>query len=165
MPRKQCRVSSNRHSQPGTESRPTAQQRRRPESDCGRQDADSGQRRPALAVRRWRCRGERRSSDSAVPGPNNTTHRTRFLYELCDEQGIEQATCLVDGATHMASVLVRLGVRSEAVRCGNRDSVERISRDRKRPSASFSNTFNHASLVSVESWIEPFAVYWNRRQT
>jgi len=88
-----------------------------------------------------------------------------FLRELREEQQIEHATFLVDGATHLASALNRLGLDFRYEKHGNRNSVERIFREVKRRMPSFSNTFSNASLDSAESWLQTFAVWWNRCQT
>jgi len=85
-----------------------------------------------------------------------------FLRELQQKQQIEQATFLVDGATHLASALDRLGLDFRYEKHGNRNSVERVFREVKRRTSSFSNTFSHASLDSAESWLQTFAVWWNR---
>jgi transposase-like protein len=88
-----------------------------------------------------------------------------FLRELREQQQIEQATFLVDGATHLASALDRLGLDFRYEEHGNRNSVERVFREVKRRTSSFSNTFSNASLSSAESWLQTFAVWWNRCQT
>jgi transposase-like protein len=78
-----------------------------------------------------------------------------FLRELREQQQVEQATFLVDGATHLASALDRLGLDFRYEKHGNRNSVERVFREVKRRTSSFSNTFSHASLSSAESWLRP----------
>ena len=88
-----------------------------------------------------------------------------FLRELREQQQIEHVTFLVDGATHLASALDRLGLDFRYEKHGNRNSVERIFREVKRRTSSFSNTFSNASLDSAESWLQTFAVWWNRCQT
>ena len=55
-----------------------------------------------------------------------------FLRELREQQQIEHVTFLVDGATHLASALARLGLDFRYERHGNRNSVERIFREVKR---------------------------------
>jgi putative transposase len=85
-----------------------------------------------------------------------------FLRELREQQQIEQATFLVDGATHLASALDRLGLDFRYEKHGNRNSVERVFREVKRRTSSFSNTFGNASLISAESWLQTFAVWWNQ---
>ena len=88
-----------------------------------------------------------------------------FLRELQQKQQVEQATFLIDGATHLASALDRLGLDFRYKKHGNRNSVERVFREVKRRTSSFANTFSNASLSSAESWLQTFAVWWNRCQT
>ncbi len=88
-----------------------------------------------------------------------------FLRELREQQQVEQATFLVDGATHLASALDRLGLRFQTIRHGNRNSVERVFREVKRRTSLFSNTFSNASLTAAESWLQTFAVWWNQCQS
>jgi transposase-like protein len=88
-----------------------------------------------------------------------------FLRELQQKQQVEQATFLIDGATHLASALDRLGLDFRYEKRGNRNSVERVFREVKRRTSSFANTFSNASLSSAESWLQTFAVWWNRCQT
>jgi transposase-like protein len=87
------------------------------------------------------------------------------LRELQQQQQVEQATFLIDGATHLASALDRLGLDFRSEKHGNRNSAERIFREVKRRTSSFANTFSNASLSSAESWLRTFAVWWNRCQT
>jgi transposase-like protein len=88
-----------------------------------------------------------------------------FLRELCQQQQVEHATFLVDGATHLASALDQPGLDSRYGKHGNRNSVEPISREVNRRTSSFSNTFSHASLSAAESWLQTSAVWWNQCQT
>ena len=88
-----------------------------------------------------------------------------FLRELREQQQVEQATFLVDGATHLASALDRLGLRFQTIRHGNRNSVERVFREVKRRTSLFSNTFSNASLTAAESLLQTFAVWWNQCQS
>jgi len=88
-----------------------------------------------------------------------------FLRELQQQQQVEHATFLIDGATHLASALDRLGLDFRYEKHGNRNSVERVFREVKRRTSSFANTFSNASLSSAESWLQTFAVWWNRCQT
>ena len=49
-----------------------------------------------------------------------------FLCDLREQQQIKQATFLVNGATHLASTLHRLGFDFRSEKHGNRNSLERI---------------------------------------
>ena len=95
-----------------------------------------------------------------------TTERTLlFLRELQDKVPVEQATFLVDGAHFLKAALNRLGLRFQVCRHGNRNAVERVFREVKRRTSSFANTFRNAKLETVESWLQAFAVWYNRCQT
>jgi putative transposase len=85
-----------------------------------------------------------------------------FLRELCEKQQVSDVTLLVDDAHHLKSALDRLGLRVRYERRGNRNTVERVFREVKRRTSSFSNTFSNAQLPTAESWLEAFAVWWNR---
>jgi len=85
-----------------------------------------------------------------------------FLRELRDKQQVEQATFLVDGAHHLKAALERLGLRFQIRRRGNRNSVERVFREGKRRTSSFSNTFSNVEPPTAESWLQAFAVWWNQ---
>jgi len=85
-----------------------------------------------------------------------------FLRELREKQPVEQATFLVDAAPHLRSALDRLGFRFQVTENGNRNSVERMFREVERRTSPFSNTFSHAPLTTAESWLQAFAVWWNR---
>ena len=84
-----------------------------------------------------------------------------FLRELREKQQVKQATFLVDGAHHLNAALDRLGLRFQMRRHGNRNSVERVFREIKRRTSSFSNTFSHVQPTTAERWLQAFAVWWN----
>jgi putative transposase len=48
------------------------------------------------------------------------------------------------------------------IRHGNRNKAERVFRKVKRRTSSFSNTFSHVDPPTAESWLQAFAVWWNR---
>jgi len=85
-----------------------------------------------------------------------------FLRELREKQQIEHATFLVDGAHYLKAALERLGLRFQITRHGNRNAVERVFREVKRRTSSFSNTFSNVEPSTAESWLQAFAVWWNR---
>ena len=88
-----------------------------------------------------------------------------FLRELREKHDIDKATFLIDDADHLQAALSRLGLRFQIRRHGNRNSIERIFRDIKRRTSSFSNTFSHVEPTTAGSWLEAFAVRWNRCQS
>jgi putative transposase len=85
-----------------------------------------------------------------------------FLRELRDKQQVSDVTFLVDDAHHLKNALDRLGLRFRVCRHGNRNAVERVFREVKRRTSSFSNTFSNARLPTADSWLKAFAVWWNR---
>ena len=88
-----------------------------------------------------------------------------FLRELREKHNIDDATFLIDDADHLQAALSRLGLRFQVRRHGNRNAVERVFREVKRRTSSFSNTFSNVEPPTAESWLEAFAVWWNRCQT
>jgi putative transposase len=92
-----------------------------------------------------------------------TTERTLlFLRELREQQQVEQTTFLVDHAHSLKAALTRLGLRFQTIRHGNRNAIERVFREVKRRTSSFSNTFSHVEPTTAETWLQAFAVWWNR---
>jgi putative transposase len=92
-----------------------------------------------------------------------TTERTMlFLRELKEQVPVTQATILIDAGTHLIRALERLNLRFQVRRHGNRNADERVFREVKRRTSSFSNTFSHVKLPTAESWLETFAVWWNQ---
>jgi putative transposase len=94
------------------------------------------------------------------PARNNSTTK-QFLQELCEKHPVKDSTFLIDEATHLISVLTSLGLRFRMIRHGNRNGVERVFREVKRRTSSFSNTFSHVDPPTAESWLQAFAVWWN----
>ena len=88
-----------------------------------------------------------------------------FLRELREKQQLSDVTFLIDDAAHLKAALDRLGLRFRVNRHGNRNSIERVFREVKRRSSSFSNTFSNARLPTVDSWLKAFAVWWNQCQS
>ena len=84
-----------------------------------------------------------------------------FLRELREKHDIETAVFLVDGAQHLQTALQRAGLRFQIRRHGNRNAVERIFRELKRLTSSFSNCFSHVEPETAESWLQTFARWHN----
>ncbi|MCU4926868.1 IS6 family transposase [Halobacteria archaeon AArc-dxtr1] len=87
----------------------------------------------------------------------------RFLQELREKHDVEDAVFLVDHAHHLAAALQRTGLRFRPERHGNRNAVERVFREVKRRTSSFSNSFSHVDPATAETWLRSFAVWWNSR--
>jgi len=84
-----------------------------------------------------------------------------FLRELRHKHDVENAVFLVDGAQHLQTALQRAGLRFQMRRHGNRNAVERIFRELKRRTSSFSNCFSHVEPETAESWLQTFARWHN----
>ncbi|WP_423998662.1 IS6 family transposase [Haloarcula salina] len=84
-----------------------------------------------------------------------------FLRELRQKHDIETAIFLVDGAQHLQTALQRAGLRFQMCRHGNRNAVERIFRELKRRTSSFSNCFSHVEPETAENWLQSFARWYN----
>ena len=94
--------------------------------------------------------------------PTRTTQPTvLFLCELQQHVPVIQATILINDAHHLKAALSRLGLRFQMRRHGNRTAVERVFREIKRRTSSFSNTFSHVQPTTAERWLQAFAVWWN----
>jgi putative transposase len=94
--------------------------------------------------------------------PTYTTALTEiFLRELREKHDVSDAVFLVDGARHLQTALRRSGLRFRYERHGNRNSVERIFREVKRRTSSFSNAFSHVDPDTAETWLQSFAVWHN----
>jgi putative transposase len=84
-----------------------------------------------------------------------------FLRELRQKHDVETAVFLVDGARHLQTALQRAGLRFQISRHGNRNVVERIFRELKRRTSSFSNCFSHVEPGTAENWLQSFARWHN----
>jgi len=84
-----------------------------------------------------------------------------FLRELQEKHHVDDAVFLVDDAPHLKAALHRAGLRFQVQRHGNRNAVERVFREVKRRTSSFSNCFSHVEPTTAETWLRAFALWWN----
>jgi putative transposase len=84
-----------------------------------------------------------------------------FLRELRQKHDVETAVFLVDDAHHLQTALHQAGLRFQVCRHGNRNAVERIFRELKRRTSSFSDCFSHVEPSTAESWLQAFARWHN----
>jgi len=84
-----------------------------------------------------------------------------FLRELRQKHDVETAKFMIDGAQNPQTALQRAGLRFRMCRAGNRNAVERIFREVKRRTSSFSNCFSHVEPETAESWLQAFACRHN----
>ncbi|MFC4406878.1 IS6 family transposase [Haloarchaeobius iranensis] len=67
-----------------------------------------------------------------------------------------------DGATPLKDACTRHGLDFRYEKHGNRNSVERVFREAKRRTTSFSNCFSHAEAETADEWLKSFAFAWNQ---
>ncbi len=107
-------------------------------------------------------------STAANPQTNNILHLRLFsttttalteifLNELRQKHDVETAVFLVDRAKHLRTALQRAGLRFQTERHGNRNAAERIFRELKRRTSSFSTDVSHVEPETAEKWLQSFA--------
>ena len=85
-----------------------------------------------------------------------------FFAELREKHDVDDATLLVDGAVPLHRACEKHGLDFRYERHGNRNSVERVFREVKRRTTSFSNCFSNARAETVNEWLRSFAFAWNQ---
>jgi putative transposase len=85
-----------------------------------------------------------------------------FFGELREKHDVEDAVFLVDNATPLKEACHRHGLDFKYERQGNRNSVERVFREIKRRTSSFSNCFSHVDPATADDWLRSFAFAWNQ---
>ncbi|MFT4948890.1 MAG: putative transposase [Natronomonas sp.] len=85
-----------------------------------------------------------------------------FFTELREKHDVDDAVFLVDGATPLNAACSRHGLDFRYERHGNRNSVERIFREIKRRTSSFSNCFSNATADTADDWLRSFSFAWNQ---
>ena len=86
-----------------------------------------------------------------------------FLTELSEKHDVSDAVFLVDGSHSLQDACHRHGLDFRYEKHGNRNSVERVFREVKRRTISFSNCFSNASAATADDWIKSFSFAWNQR--
>jgi len=85
-----------------------------------------------------------------------------FVRELREKHDVDDAVFLIDGATPLKDACTRHGLRFRYEKHGNRNSVERIFREIKRRTSSFSNCFSNAKAETADNWLRSFSFAWNQ---
>ena len=95
--------------------------------------------------------------------PTTTTVLAQsFLATVREKHDVEDAVFLVDGASSLQTACSRHGLDFRYEKRGNRNSVERVFREVKRRTSSFSNSFSHADPETADNWLRSFAFAWNQ---
>ncbi len=84
-----------------------------------------------------------------------------FLAELMEKHDVEDAVFLIDSAAWLKAALHRRGLEFRYERHGDCNSVERVYREVKRRTSSFSNLFSHVYPETANSWLQAFTRWHN----
>ena len=85
-----------------------------------------------------------------------------FFAELREKHDVDDAVFLIDGSHSLKDACRRHSLDFKYERYGNRNSVERVFRDVKRRTTSFSNCFSNAEADTADEWLRSFAFAWNQ---
>jgi len=85
-----------------------------------------------------------------------------FFTELREKHDVKNAVFLIDGSLSLKDACSRHGLDFRYERHGNRNSVERVFREVKRRTSSFSNCFSNAEAETADDWLRSFAFAWNQ---
>ncbi|QSG16318.1 Transposase (plasmid) [Halapricum desulfuricans] len=85
-----------------------------------------------------------------------------FFTELREKHNVDDAVFLIDGSLSLKDACSRHGLDFRYERHGNRNSVERVFREVKRRTSSFSNCFSNAEAETADDWLRSFAFAWNQ---
>jgi len=85
-----------------------------------------------------------------------------FFTELREKHAVDDAIFFVDGATPLKDACRRHGLEFRYEKHGTRNSVERVFREVKRRTTSFSNCFSNADAETADQWLRSFAFAWNQ---
>ena len=95
--------------------------------------------------------------------PTTTTVLAQtFLATVREKHDVDDSVFLVDGASSLQTACSRHGLDFRYEKRGNRNSVERVFREVKRRTYSFSNSFSHAEPETADDWLRSFAFAWNQ---
>jgi transposase-like protein len=85
-----------------------------------------------------------------------------FVAELREKHDVDDAVFLIDGSHSLKDACRRHSLDFRYERHGNRNSVERVFREIKRRTTSFSNCFSNAEADTADNWLRTFAFAWNQ---
>ncbi len=85
-----------------------------------------------------------------------------FIREFREKHDVDDAVFLTDGNLSLQYACDRHDLEFRYERHGDRNSVERIFRDIRRRTTSFSNCFSNAKAITADQWLKSFAFAWNQ---
>ena len=99
---------------------------------------------------------------TALEPTTNNAFAHSFFAGLREKHDVDDAVFLIDGSHSLKDACNRHGLDFRYERHGNRNSVERVFREVKRRTSSFSNCFSHAAADTADDWLKSFAFAWNQ---
>jgi len=85
-----------------------------------------------------------------------------FFAELYEKHDVDSAVFLINGSHSLKDACRRHSLDFRYEKYGNRNSIERVFRELKRRTISFSNCFNNAEAETANDWLRSFAFTWNQ---
>ena len=85
-----------------------------------------------------------------------------FLTELTEKHDVSDAVFLVDGSHSLQAACHRQGFDFRYEKHGNRNAVERVFREIKRRTVTFSNCFSNVEAETADDWLRSFSFAWNQ---
>ena len=85
-----------------------------------------------------------------------------FFAELREKYDVDDAVFLIDGSHSLKDACRRHSLDFRYERHGNRNGVERVFREIKRRTTSFSNCFSNADAETADDWLRSFSFAWNQ---
>jgi putative transposase len=95
------------------------------------------------------------------PTTNSVIAHT-FFVELREKHDVDDVMFLIDGSHSLKDACRRHGLDFRYEKHGNRNSIERVFREIKRRTTSFSNCFSNAKAETADEWIRSFSFAWNQ---
>jgi len=92
----------------------------------------------------------------------NSVLAQAFVSELREKHDVDNAVFLIDGSHSLKDACRRHGLDFRYEKYGNRNSVERVFREIKRRTTSFSNCFSNAEADTADDWLRSFTFAWNQ---
>ncbi len=99
---------------------------------------------------------------SRLEPTTNSMIAQAFFAELREKHDVDDAVFLIDGSHSLKDACRRHGLDFRYEKHGNRNSVERVFREVKRRTASFSNCFSNAKAETADDWLRSFSFAWNQ---
>jgi putative transposase len=99
---------------------------------------------------------------TALEPTTNSVLAQAFFTELRKKHDVEDAVFLIDGSHTLKDACRRHSLDFRYEKHGNRNSVERVFREIKRRTTSFSNCFSNAEADTADTWLRAFAFAWNQ---